>query len=106
MELKRSEEEYYPCDDKKKVDHIDILCMYDRQRTGHPFRPIAQHRYSSILQIRPFYGMERVILNHRQQWSSVQSPYVTTNGSFELNIGKPENTTRLILEQALTSTVM
>lgn len=37
-----------------------------------------------------FMGWERVILNHRQQWSSVQSPYVTTNGSFELNIGKPE----------------
>ena len=38
-----------------------------------------------------FQGWERVILNHRQQWTSVQSPYITTNGSFELNIGKPEN---------------
>lgn len=37
-----------------------------------------------------FDGWERIILNHRQQWTSVQSPYVTTNGSLELNIGKPE----------------
>ena len=37
-----------------------------------------------------FVGWERVILNHRQQWSSVQSPYVTTNGSLEVNIGKPQ----------------
>lgn len=38
-----------------------------------------------------FQGWERVILNHRQQWTTVQSPYVTTNGSLEFNIGKPEN---------------
>ncbi len=37
-----------------------------------------------------FQGWERITLNHRQQWASVGSPYVTTNGTLEFNIGKPE----------------
>jgi type IX secretion system PorP/SprF family membrane protein len=37
-----------------------------------------------------FNGWERIILNHRAQWNSVSSPYVTTNGSLEMNLGKPD----------------